>query len=62
MKDLIEIIATIAIAFCFCFFVFNVRSCTIESEKLAVEKLKYPVKVEREYTTKQSIDTRPQEK
>lgn len=60
MDEVKEIVFTVALAICFCFCVFTIRSCVTENNRIDLEKLKYPVKVEREYTQKSSYETKPQ--
>lgn len=50
MKDVYEFGFGLAVAFCFCFTVFTIKSCTIEQEKLSLERLKIPHKIQRTNT------------
>ena len=50
------------IAFCFCFFVFTIKSCNVEMAKVELEKIKIPHKRSVEVVQKASVESSGEQK
>jgi len=50
MKEVLDIFGSTLLALSFCFTIFTIKSCVIEQDKIALERLKIPHKVQRTNT------------